>query len=63
MLFEFNGSRLVCRQLYADFQQWAPFSTFPARPTYNLKTSVADIYIDDDGRAPPAHVILWERQL
>lgn len=53
----------VCGQLYADFQQQAPFSTCPARPTYNLTTLVADIYIDDDGRAPPAHVILWEDQL
>lgn len=58
-----TGLDWVCRQLYADFQQQASFSTYPARPTYSLKTLVANIYVDDDGREAPAQVILWERQL
>lgn len=53
----------TCQQLYSDFQQRTPSATRPARPSYNLRPLVKDIYAGEDDRIPLTQIVLWENML
>ncbi|EGD57553.1 hypothetical protein Y88_3865 [Novosphingobium nitrogenifigens DSM 19370] len=53
----------ACQQLYSDLQERARFATRPARPSYNLRTLVKDIYAGEDDHISPTQIVLWEDKL